>query len=116
MIIWNTRPRLIVAALAATIALCVAAGSDAADGRRIVVEIRGFEFAAEIPALRPGDIVVWKNFDIVPHTASANDGAWDSDLIDSGGEWETVVTPEMSEDYICRYHPSMTATLVIEVE
>ena len=104
---------LIVAALAATIALYSQFETEATEGRRVVIEIQSFEFEPDRPTVNVGDVVVWKNMDIVPHTATAKDGSWDSGAIESGGEWETIVTKDMLNDYDCRFHPSMVATLDI---
>ncbi len=109
-------PNLIVAALAATIAFHPGLEAKAAESRTIVIEIRGFAFLPESPAVRPGDVVVLKNMDIVPHTATAKDESWDSGSIAAGGEWVMTVTDELIEGYFCRFHPSMVAALEIEPE
>ncbi len=104
---------LIVAAIVATIAFSSWHEGEAASGRRFVIEIRGFEFVPETPAVKPGDVIVWVNKDIVPHTITAKDGSWDSGLIKTGGEWQMVVEDETSQAYYCRFHPSMIARLDI---
>ena len=105
---------LIVAAIVATIAFSSWHESEAASGRRVVIEIRGFEFVPETPAVKPGDVIVWINRDIVPHTTTAKDGSWDSGLIKTGDEWQMVVEDDTSQTYYCRFHPSMIARLDIE--
>lgn len=107
---------LIVAALAATIAFHPGSEATAAESRTIVIEISGFTFLPESPDVRPGDVVVWKNMDIVPHTATAKDESWDSGSIESGGAWEMTIADELIESYFCRFHPSMVAALAIERE
>ena len=108
--------KLVVAAIVATTAVHPGLEIKAAEGQRIVIEIRGLKFLPGSQAIRPGDVVVWKNMDIVPHTATAKDDSWDSGLIEAGGEWETMITEEMTKAYYCQYHPSMVATLNIETE
>ena len=103
--------RLVVAAFAATTVLHASLEAEAATGQRIVIEIRGLEFLPEGLAVSPGDVVVWKNMDIVPHTVTANDDSWDSGLIETGGQWEVTITDDMIDPYYCRFHPSMIATL-----
>lgn len=100
-----------VAAIAATLAVCLTPAALTAGEDRIVIEIRDFAFVPDQPAVSPGDIVVWKNLDIVPHSVTANDESWDSGLIEAGGTWETVITEEMALAYYCRYHPAMAAML-----
>lgn len=109
-------PGLIVAAFAATIALLPAADSAAAEQRRHNVEIRKFNFVSRVLAVRPGDVIVWKNADIVPHTATAKNRSWDSGTIAPGGTWKTTVTDAMLGEYFCRFHPSMIASLRLAPE
>ena len=92
---------LIVAAFVAAIFLTLASTSWAAEPRRVVVEIRGFKFVPQRPALAPGDIVVWINKDIVPHTVTAKDGSWDSEIIEVGKQWQTTIAPDMATNYFC---------------
>ena len=104
--------KLVVAAIAATAAFYPGLDAKAADGQRIVIEIRGFKFLPKSPAVSAGDVVVWRNMDIVPHSATAKDGTWDSGLIKAGGEREITITDKMIATYYCQFHPSMIATLV----
>ena len=105
-----------IAATVATVAICLSVAAMAAGESRVVIEIREFEFVPQQPTISPGDIVVWKNLDIVPHTATSEDDSWDSDLIESGGTWEMVVTEDMVLAYYCRFHPSMVAALRLASE
>ena len=100
----------IVAVLAATIGLPPGIESGAAGGRRITIDIRQFKFEPSKPLVRIGDMIVWRNRDIVPHTATARDGSWDSGIIEAGSAWQTTVTPTMLGGYFCAFHPSMTAS------
>lgn len=102
--------RLAVAALAAT-ATFYPGPEPAAQGRRVVIEVRGFAYSPNALAVSPGDVVVWRNMDIVPHTATARDGSWESGPIAAGDEGEIRVTDGMIGAYYCRFHPSMSATL-----
>jgi plastocyanin len=103
--------RMIVAAVVATIPSLGATSPHTADGERIVIEIQGFEFVPGNPAVKPGDVVVWINNDIVPHTVTSRDQSWDSGKVDGGGVWEMVVTADMIQEYFCRFHPSMIGRL-----
>ena len=49
---------MIVAAVVATVILIPGLEAKAADARRIVVEIRGFQFIPEAPVVNTGDVVV----------------------------------------------------------
>ena len=104
---------LIVAAFAATISLYALPGSDAATSRRIVVDIKDFEFQPGLQSVKPGDVIVWVNKDIVPHTVSGKDGDGDSGLIKVGESWEMVVDDDTFRHYFCKFHPTMEAGLEI---
>ena len=103
--------KLIVAALAATIAFHPASPSTAAAGNRIVIAIQKFKFASPDQEIKPGDTIVWVNKDFVPHTATAQDGSWDSGSIAPNTKWEMVVKEGVSQAYFCAFHPSMTARI-----
>jgi plastocyanin len=78
------------------------------------IAIRGFAF--EPPSLRvaPGDTVVWTNADLVPHTATATGGAWDSGSLEDGASWRWVAGHAGTYEYLCSFHPGMQGTLVIQ--
>ena len=99
----------IVAAFVATIA--PAFEVDAAEGRRVVIEIRSFKFVPPAPVIRRGDVIVWINKDIVPHSATANDDSWDTGQIEAGKQVEMVALGTMFGRYYCKFHPAMTARL-----
>lgn len=77
------------------------------------VLIKGFQFVPENLEVAAGDTVIWKNEDIVPHTATA-EKAFDSKSIEKGQSWKFVAKPKGSHAYICTYHPTMKGTLVIK--
>ena len=104
----------IVVALAATIPLFASAsGQDGSAGGRTLIEIKDFAFAATT-TVAVGDTVVWINRDIVPHTATAADGSWDSGEIKPGESWEMVVPADLALDYYCVFHPAMVASLKLD--
>lgn len=113
MTIQKNLMNLVVAVFAATILLHSGSNSRAAEPRRVVVDIKGFKFVPARPVVTPGDTIVWINKDIVPHTVTAKDGSWDSGLIEVGKQWKTTITPELTQDYYCAFHPSMIAGLSV---
>ncbi len=80
-----------------------------------VVEMRGFEFfPAEVKA-EIGDTIVWVNKDVVPHTATAGDGAWDSGLMEAGDEFSLAIEADTSVgDYLCTFHPNMVGVISLD--
>lgn len=79
-----------------------------------VIQIRGFFFVPKDLEVAPGDTVVWVNRDLVPHTVTAENGAWESGTLDAGDSWQLVVDdPAMLPGpYYCRHHPGMRGALV----
>jgi len=75
------------------------------------VEIQQFRFVPDTLKVRPGDRVVWVNRDIVPHTATAVDGNWDTGKIEANGVAEIAVVTASTNAYFCVYHPSMKGRL-----
>ena len=105
---------LIAAAIAAAIVTfdgLPLARAESAGQRTHVVEIRKFKFSPKSLTLRGGDVVVWINKDIVPHSATADDGSWDTGRIDAGGRKTMVVPRDVFRRYHCKYHRSMKARL-----
>lgn len=61
-----------------------------------------------------GDTVVWINKDIIPHTATAPNGAFDSGGLPLGQSW-TYRPKQVGEfAYVCAFHPTMMATLIVK--
>ena len=58
------------------------------DADVVTVTIRDFEFALASISIRPGTTVVWVNEGAVVHTATADDGSWDSGTIEPGRSLE----------------------------
>jgi plastocyanin len=63
--------------------------------------------------VRPGDTIVWVNADLLPHTATATGGAFDSDVIVRGARWRFTANAAGDIDYACTFHPTMTGRLEI---
>ncbi len=77
-----------------------------------IVEIRGLEFFPASLDTAAGDIITWVNMDVMPHTATAGDGSWDSGLMETGDEFSLEVSEDTSVgDYVCSFHPSMTGEI-----
>jgi plastocyanin len=113
----NTSRRFVLkSALVSAVSALIAplsAGSSTA-GKNYLVVIAGAAFEPKSLVVRSGDSVTWINNDIVPHTATADDGSWDTGLLNSGEEKSIVFSDAQSSAYICTYHPSMQASLQVE--
>jgi len=72
-----------------------------------IIEIRDLKFIPNEISVKPGDVVQWINHDFIPHTATADNKKWNSELISAGAKWKITVRKEPIEDYFCIYHPGM---------
>jgi plastocyanin len=85
------------------------AGPDSA-----IIVISDFVFAPTLAGVDEGTTVVWVNCeedDVTSHTATAEDGAWDSGSI-APGESFAVVVEEGAFEYECAFHPFMRGQVV----
>ncbi len=98
--------------LALFLALCLQSGLAAAATHRVVIE--GTAFSPQILSVKRGDRVVWVNKDPFPHTASAQDGSFDSGSIAPGKSWSYVAKKKGEFPYLCKLHSTMKATLFVK--
>ena len=66
--------------------------------------------SVEIPA---GTTVLWTNTGVAPHTVSAKDGSFGSEMLAAGASFEHTFTTPGSYAYLCQVHPEMTGTVVV---
>jgi plastocyanin len=80
------------------------------------VEIEDFTYNPDPVTIEEGGKVIWINRDSAPHTATAEDGSFDTGTLDEGKlESESFKQPGTYE-YICSIHPQMHGTVeVVEV-
>ncbi len=100
-----------MAALAFLVAAAALPAAAAAATHTVTIE--GMKFVPAELTVKKGDRVVWKNQDVVPHTATAA-GAFDSRSIAAGKSWSHVVRKPGRHAYVCTFHPGMKATLVVQ--
>ena len=94
--------------------LAASCGGEAGGGaapRSHLVEMRTFAFAPAELTVAEGDTVVWRNADILPHTATAA-GEFGSGSVPAGGEWRWVATAG-DFAYLCTFHPTMKGVLTV---
>ena len=75
------------------------------------VAIKDFKFQPEKLEVEVGDTVIWTNHDIVPHIVSAE--KFKSKNMDKGESWSLKVKQKGDFPYICRFHPTMKAELIV---
>ena len=94
------------------------AGPGSAPQKMVTVTIRSFKFEPATVTVNVGDIVEWKNDDIVPHTATADGEAqkptFDSGTIQTGAKWRYLARNKGTYNYTCTLHPNMKGELIVQ--
>src|SRR5215203_5565706 len=95
------------------VALVLFAPTAGARDKTMPVSIKGFAFNPPNATVAPGTTVTWVNDDQAPHTATANDGAFDSGTLQPGQSYSFVFDKPGTYAYHCNIHPDMTATVTV---
>ena len=77
-----------------------------------VIVIDKMQYGPMPTEVRAGDIIEWTNKDILEHSATARDGHFDVDLKPGASGRVTATTGMLA--FFCKFHPTMTATLVVK--
>lgn len=108
----TTTRRSVLAAIATTLAgVTVQSGARQSKSTEHRVEIVGAAFTPAQLTLSVGDSITWINLDIVPHTATAVDGSWDTDLLKPNERRRIVYHRAGAQAYFCRLHPTMIGSI-----
>jgi plastocyanin len=102
--------RIFLSAIAVVAGLA-AAPAFAADH---AVEIKGMKFSVKSLNVAVGDTVTFTNTDGAPHTATANDGSFDTGRLNKGQSATVTITAAGVFAYFCAVHPSMKAEIVAQ--
>jgi plastocyanin len=97
----------------AAAAACAAAPAGAAG--TVTVTIKGFKFAPQPVAAKVGDVITFTNSDTVPHSATLDNGACDTDTINVGASASLVFTAPGTYTYHCKIHPTQMKDYTINV-
>ena len=88
----------------------LATGSARADV--IQIKIEKLIFAPAQVAAHVGDTIQWVNADVIAHTATARNGAWDV-MIPPNASRSIVLKADGTADYYCKFHPNMTGQVTV---
>jgi len=78
------------------------------------VSIEDFVFGPAQLNVNVGDTVTWtNNEDGIPHTATSDDGVWDSKNLNPGDTFSFTFDTPGTYTYHCSIHPKMTATITV---
>jgi plastocyanin len=75
------------------------------------VTMGDFFFSPASVTISVGDTVTWHNSGQAPHTATANNGSFDTGTINSGGSGSHTFNSAGTFSYICTIHPNMKGTV-----
>lgn len=96
-------------ALAAGLLAVLAGGAGAATH---VVEIERMAFGPMPAGVVAGDVIEWRNLDLVPHTATAESVGLNVVLV-AGQAGSSILSTPGEVEVVCSYHPGMRAVLVV---
>lgn len=83
------------------------------EGRVVHVAIREFAFVGGRLEVPRGTTVVWTNRDRAVHTATSDDGSWNSGAIAEGESWSARFDEPGTYSYHCGPHPYMRGSVVV---
>lgn len=77
------------------------------------VEIVEFTYGPDPVTVQTGGKVIWANRDAAPHTATADDGSFDTGTIDRGKLGSATFKEAGTYPYFCEIHPTMHGTVEV---
>ncbi|HEY4561887.1 MAG TPA: cupredoxin family copper-binding protein, partial [Thermoanaerobaculia bacterium] len=86
-------------------------GAKAKKAASASVTMGDFFFSPASVTVAVGDTVTWHNTGQAPHTATANDGSFDTGTINAGGSGSHTFSSAGTFSYICTIHPNMKGTV-----
>lgn len=83
------------------------------DGSKASVKIIDLDFDPREVTVAQHATVTWTNAGQAPHTVTARDGSWTSDLLQQRDQYLHVFDTVGRFEYYCTLHPKMVATIVV---
>jgi plastocyanin len=77
------------------------------------VEIANFAYDPDPVTVQVGGKVIWLNQDSAPHTATAEDGSFDTGTLEQGKLKSETFKQAGTYAYICEIHPDMHGTVEV---
>ena len=78
------------------------------------VTISDFKFTPDTVTVNEGDTITWNNDGPTPHTASAEDGSFDTGILRKGESGSATFTQAGTISYICQPHPYMHGKVIVQ--
>lgn len=77
------------------------------------VHIVEFTYEPDPVVIQAGGKVTWQNEDTAPHTATADDGSFDTGIIEKGKLGSATFKEPGTFTYFCEVHPTMHGTVEV---
>jgi plastocyanin len=77
------------------------------------VEIVEFTYDPDPVIIQAGGKVIWQNEDTAPHTATADDGSFDTGTLEKGKLKSETFKQPGTFTYFCQIHPTMHGTVEV---
>jgi plastocyanin len=77
------------------------------------VEIVEFTYQPDPVVVAAGGKVIWQNEDTAPHTATADDGSFDTGTLEKGKLKSETFKEPGTFTYFCQIHPTMHGTVEV---
>ncbi len=77
------------------------------------IAIEDFKYVPEDITVEAGMEVRWSNVDTAPHTATADDGSFDTGNLGKGDSKAVTLTKPGTYAYFCEFHKFMRATITV---
>ena len=90
-----------------------ASGGAADLERSVKVEIVDFAYDPDPVRVQTGGKVIWQNKDSAPHTATADDGSFDTGTLEEGKLKSETFKEAGTYTYFCEIHPTMHGTVEV---
>jgi len=81
--------------------------------RSAKVEIEDFAYDPDPVRIEEGGKVIWINRDSAPHTATAEDGSFDTGTLEEGKLKSETFKEPGTYAYVCSIHPQMHGTVEV---
>jgi plastocyanin len=81
--------------------------------RSVKVQIVDFAYDPDPTQVETGGKVIWQNMDSAPHTATADDGSFDTGTLEEGKLKSETFKEPGTYTYFCEIHPTMHGTVEV---
>ncbi|HXS14682.1 MAG TPA: cupredoxin family copper-binding protein [Candidatus Saccharimonadales bacterium] len=89
-------------------------GSTQLTAGKNAVTIQNFAFSPATLTVKVGDKVTWTNQDSAGHSATADDGSFDTGVLPQGQSGSITFNKAGTYTYHCSVHPMMKGTIIVQ--